>query len=131
MSRGANRWTEYSGPKYQIRKWLEKHLGGHITIKFGWYRLTIYGFNAMHVALELNTHRWGYVCFHPPLQILGWDWPWYFYVSPNATPSCSTFAIGPGMDYNEKRTAKDRREMLGHNFDTDLIYDGPHRGLLG
>jgi hypothetical protein len=93
-------------------------LGGHITIKwFGWH-VTLYGFNAMHVAINIDTRRWGWVCFHPPMYCRGW-WPWYFYVSPNGTPSCATYAIGPGVSRREKRNAKIRRIVLGHHYRVD------------
>lgn len=101
--------------------WLERKFRRHITIG----RMTIYGFNAMHVAVNVWTKRWGYICFHPPMKVFGAWWPWYFYVSPNATPSCATFGIGPG--YREERESKGatrrRRERWGHNFNTDLLYD--------
>lgn len=116
--------------------WVRKHLGGHITLKPFGVRITIYGFNAMHVAINIATRRWGYICFHPPLiaRLTHGYRPWYFYVSPNGTPSCSTFAIGPGCDRDTKRLAKVRREMFGHNFDSSVensIYFGSHRELLG
>lgn len=114
-----------------IYGWLDKHLGGHITIGIPGRSVTVYGFNAMHIALEFRTRRWGWVCFHPPVPFIYRDWPWYFYVSPNGTPSVSTFAIGPGIDRSTKRLAKIRREFFGHNFNDDVIYDGPHRELLG
>lgn len=102
--------------KKKMRDWLEKYLGGHVTIKwFGW-NLTIYGFNAMHVAVNFHTRRWGWVCFHPPIHFLDWNWPWKFYMSPNATPSAATYAIGPGLSKQDKRKAKLRAEVLGHNY---------------
>ena len=103
----------------RIWNWLHKHLGGHITIRwFGW-NLTIYGFNATHVAANFRTRRWGWVCFHPPIIFLNRHWPWKFYVSPNGTPGCATFAIGPGLGRREKRNAKIRRIILGHNYRVD------------
>jgi hypothetical protein len=73
--------------------WIERKLGGHISIG----PLTIYGFNAMHVAVNLYTKRWGWVCFHPPMRCFGRWWKWYFYVSPDATPHAATYRIGPGV----------------------------------
>lgn len=58
--------------------------------------LVVYGFNAMHVAVNLHTKRWGFVCFHPPMKVFGVWWPWYFYVSPDGTPPQATFGMGPG-----------------------------------
>ena len=84
--------------------WFEKHLGGHISFRVLWWRITIYGFNAMHVAINIHTHRWGYVCFHPPMR----HWPWYFYVSPNATPWAASFGIGPGTE-KQSRARMGRR----------------------
>lgn len=103
----------------RLRRWLFKHLGGHVTIKwFGWH-LTIYGFNAMLCAVNFRTRRWGWVCFRPSLRFLGWKRVWYLYVSPNGTPSVATYAIGPGIGRREKRNAKIRRIVLGHNYRVD------------
>lgn len=77
-----------------MNNWLEKHLGGHIHF----WRVTIYGYNAMHVAINIYTKRWGYLCFHPTWKVFGHWWPWYFYVSPNATAWAATFKLGPGVD---------------------------------
>jgi hypothetical protein len=76
-------------------KWLRKHLGGHFTITWPVYAL-VYGWNAMHVAVLVRTYRWGWLCFHPPVRMYGRWWPWYFYASPDATPSAATFRMGPG-----------------------------------
>lgn len=99
-------------------KWYEKKLAGHISfIVFKW-RVVIYGFNAMHVAINVGTYRWGYLCFHPPFKVFGHWWPWYFYISPNATPWASTYAIGPGVSKRDKALAAKRRRLFGDNFDT-------------
>lgn len=74
--------------------WLERHLGGHIMLG----HLVIYGWNAMHVALNWRTKRWGWICFHPTMKVFGRWWPWYFYVSPNGTPGAATWGIGPGFE---------------------------------
>lgn len=100
-----------------IVRWLEKYLGGHIT--FG--NVTIYGFNAMHVAIQIWTKKWGYICFHPPMWFYRW-WSWYFYLSPNATPWASTFAIGPGISKENKEGAKERFLKYGHNFDGRILH---------
>ena len=91
---------------------IRRKLQGHITLRLLGKRITIFGLNAMHIAVNISPTRWGYVCFHPPVP----RWPWYFYVSPNATPCASTFAIGPGVGKVEKAEAKLRRLELGHNF---------------
>ena len=101
----------------------ERHFGGHINIG---RRVTIYGFNAMHVAVNVRTKRWGYVCFHPTIRCFGKWWPWYFYVSPNGTPWAATYAIGPGFD-GERELVAIRRHELGHNFDSDAERDRLHR----
>jgi len=83
--------------------WFEKHWGGHWSCG----PVTIYGFNAMHVAINVWIKRWGYLCFHPPMRVYGRWWPWYFYVSRNATPWAATILIGPGV--REER--RERRSM--------------------
>lgn len=100
-----------------LYKWPTKYLGGHLSFKVFGRRVTIYGFNAMWLAVNVHTQRWGYVCFRPP----SWNpnFRWKFYVSPNATPSIATFGIGPGMSKQEKRRAIVRRQLLGHNFSVD------------
>jgi hypothetical protein len=113
-------------PKRRSGNWFERNLSGHISIrKFG--HITLYGFNAMHVALNFHTRRWGWVCFHPTMWCFGGWWPWYFYVSPNGTPGTATYAIGPGVSKPEKRRAYIRRELLGHNFRVD---DYDYRSIL-
>jgi hypothetical protein len=103
--------------------WTEKYLGGHIAFYFFYWRIAIYGFNAMHVAINIKTVKFGYVCFHPPMKCFGQWWPWYFYVSPNATPWASTFAIGPGVGNVQKALSKQRRDQFGHNFDDYFHHD--------
>lgn len=49
---------------------------------------------AMHGAINVRTKRWGWVCFKPPTRVFGHWWPWYFYASPDATPSEATFYRG-------------------------------------
>lgn len=105
--------------KEKLDQWLGKKLGGYVT--FG--PVTVYGFNAMHVEIDIYTKRFGSVCFHPDLRFLGqlapWmlrDFPWYFYVSPNSTPWAATFAIGPGVERSEKLDAFRRWIMWGHNY---------------
>ena len=102
-------------PLYRIGHWIEKKLGGHITVKLFGRSVTVYGINAMHIALEIST-RWGYVCFHPPFRWYGHWWPWYFYISPNATPWASTMAIGPGVSKENKRGARIRRAIYGIGY---------------
>ena len=112
----------------KLDDWLEKHFGGHVTIG----PLTIYGFNAMHLAMNLRTKRWGTICFHPSLRFLGagvpWhlrEHPWSFFLSPNCTPWASTFLLGPRFTRLEKLAALRRWVLWGHGYDSEL-YD-PHK----
>jgi hypothetical protein len=110
-----------------MKTWIERKFSGHVSFRMFGRRVTIYGFNAMHVAVNISTRRWGWVCFHPPVYVFGHKWPWYFYVSPNGTPGTATFAIGPGVDRQEKESATLRRQLLGHNYRVD---DYNYRDLL-
>lgn len=103
--------------------WTERYLGGHISFYIFSWRIVIFGFNAMHVAINISTRKFGYICFHPPMRCFGRWWPWYFYISPNATPWASTFAIGPEIGRVEGEMSKLRRVRFGHNFDCDHHYD--------
>ena len=91
-----------------VGEWLESHFGGHIKVG----PITIYGFNAMRVALNIRTCRWGYICFHPTIKFYGRKFPWYFYISRNATPWLATVAIGPGVGEQDKAKAKRRRQLI-------------------
>lgn len=72
---------------------------GHVS----WFRdrVVIYGFNAMHVAVNVKAFGWWW-CFHPPMRCFGHWWPWYAYASRDATP-CDRgdgnvlFGFGPGF----------------------------------
>lgn len=71
-------------------RWQDRIFVGHFNIG---RRITIYGANAMHWAI--NVRIFGtYVCFHPTTRTFGARWPWYFYISPNATPWAATFKRG-------------------------------------
>ena len=73
-------------------RWMQRHLGGHISIG----PLVVYGYNAMHVAVNLRCFG-TYVCFHPTWKVFGHWWPWNFYISRDATPHAAAFRIGPGL----------------------------------
>jgi hypothetical protein len=60
---------------------IDRWLGGHLTIG----PVTVYGRNAMHFAVNIRS-RWGWICFKPPTRCYGVWWPWYFYISEDATP---------------------------------------------
>ena len=51
--------------------------------------IVYYGDNAMHWAINIRT-RWGFLCAHPTVRC----WPWYIYLSPDATPDRATWGIG-------------------------------------
>jgi len=100
-----------------MRDFLEKYLGGHISIG----NITIYGWNAMHVAIQIWTKRWGFICFHPPGRLLGYGkrCPWYFYISPNATPWGASFGFGPGIDREDKLRIYMRRNHYARCWNCD------------
>ena len=84
-------------------------------------RVTIYPLrSAMHGAINVWTKRWGYVCFKPPTYVYGRWWPWYFYLSPNATPWGATLILGRdrGM-HADRRLARLRRVLWGHGYAID------------
>ena len=88
-------------------RFLRKCLGGHINIG----RLTIYGFNAMHVAFNYTTDK-TYICFHPPMRCFGKWWPWHFYISRNGTPWLATCGFGPGFEWLDRKRLKRRKHLL-------------------
>lgn len=75
--------------------------------------------SAMHGAVNIWTERWGYVCMKPPTYVYGRWWPWYFYLSPNATPWAATLILGRDSPRYEKRLARIRRLLWGHGYSTD------------
>ena len=82
--------------------------------------MTIYHLrSAMHGAWNIYTRRYGYICFKPPTYVFGRWWPWYFYLSPNATPWGATLIVGQEYGRAEKRMARLRRVLWGHGYDTD------------
>ncbi len=90
--------TDQSDWRSQL-PFFERHFGGHFSL-FG-HRFTVYGWNAMHFAMNIRTKRWGFICFHPTFKMFGVWWPWYLYVSPDATPQSASWGIGPG--YHQMR----------------------------
>lgn len=102
----------------------------HESVRIG--PLTIFGANAMHFAWQLKT-RWGYLVVRPSTFYRKWDngrkrfggwWRWYVYLSPNGTPWASTFAVGPGIEADDKRGAAIRRHKYGHGFDSSQLVRG-------
>lgn len=82
-------------------------------------RITIYGDNAMHWGATIWTKKFGFICFRLPFRSCGRWWPLYLYCSPNATPDMATFYIGQADYPEDKRLAKYRRKILGHNFNAN------------
>ena len=81
---------------------MRERFTGHISLG----PLTIYGDNAMHWAWQLKT-PWGYLCFRPTTG--GGNWPWYLYLSPNATPWAATRGMGPGFRRDDRQAMLLRR----------------------
>ena len=55
------------------------------------------GETAMHGALNVRLFgKWW--CFHPTTRTFGGYWPWYFYVSSDATPCGDAWGFGPGFN---------------------------------
>lgn len=76
-------------PKYPSLSWWANFMGGHINIG----RITIYGENAMHWAVNIKLNK-TYICFRLPFRCFGHWIPLYLYISPDATPSKATWKIG-------------------------------------
>lgn len=76
----------------------ERHFGGHVSFSLFGKRVTIYGWNAMHIAIDIQWRRQKFICFHPPAYMFGTWWPWYLYVSADATPTNAFWGIGPGFN---------------------------------
>ena len=76
---------------------------------------------ALHGQVRVWT-RWGALCFAWPILGLGRQmsergFGWYAYLSPNSTPWASTWAIGPGVERTDKKLARVRHALWGHNYD--------------
>lgn len=78
---------------------------GHVRVG----PVVIYGANAMHYAINIRT-REGYICAHPTTGRND-AWPWYLYVSPNATPQSAWWGIGPGYDGPRARFDPERNDV--------------------
>lgn len=66
-----------------------RFLRGHVSIG----RLTIYGRNAMHWAVNYYSRKGDIICFRLPLRCFGRWWPLYLYRSPDGTPGKATFNL--------------------------------------
>ena len=82
--------------KYQCLSWWENFMGGHLNIG----RITIYGENAMHWAINIRIFK-TYICFRLPFKCFGKWWGLYFYISKDATPTEATFKIGTKQFLNQ------------------------------
>jgi hypothetical protein len=88
-----------------IRAWLKRigidwhastlHPVGFWVLNIGAVEFTLYAREtAMHGALNVFVPRVGYICVKPPTKSFGVWWPWYFYVSPDATPNRASVKLG-------------------------------------
>ena len=102
--------------KHKGLSWQENFLGGHVTIG----RVTIYGCNAMHYAVNIQSKKYGWICFRLPLTCFGMFPPIYWYCSPNGTPSNSTYytSIFENKYNRDKKKAQAllRKIHFGHNY---------------
>lgn len=105
--------------KYPGLSWWVNFAGGHINIG---KRITIFGENAMHWAIEIRTKRFGVIVFTLPVRTFGKYWGCHIYFSPNGTPWASTFYKSIWKENNkaEEVRAKIRKMNFGHNFNTDV-----------
>lgn len=108
--------------KYSSLSWWENFMGGHLSIG----PITIFGANAMNWAVNIDTRKWGRICFTLP-TLSRWRtgsdgksrYYWYFYLSPNCTPWASTFYRG--SDKQEVIRAQIRRMNFGHGFNSSKL----------
>lgn len=100
--------------KYKGLSWTENFMGGYLRLG----PITIWGANAMNWVVNIETNKFGVICF--TLPVFSNLNRMYFYFSPNGTPWASTYYIG--YDKSEKIKAKLRKKYLGHNFNTNLAY---------
>lgn len=73
---------------YRLR---DRIFTGHLSLG----PICVYGANAMHYALEVET-PWGYLMAHPTTGERD-EWRWYVFLSPNGTPQHATWGTGPGF----------------------------------
>lgn len=103
--------------KKGIDRFCSRHIGGHKTIG----HLTIYGWNAMHVAARLWIPKLGmYLCVHPTTHTFGGHWPWYVYLSHNATPWGAIIGFGPGF-YRSDRERSEARWLTLREIHEQLV----------
>jgi hypothetical protein len=99
---------------------MSEWMTGHLNIG---KKITVYGRNAMSWGVNIQSKKYGYICFRLPFRCFGrWE-PLYFYCSPNATPWAATFMIGKKHDSRDWALSRVRRVALGHNFYYDSEND--------
>jgi len=94
-------WRYVTTPNIWPTRWQDRLFRGHVSFGDplnmgrgrGPSRVTIYGANAMHWAINVWV-RGSYWCFHPTTRTFGGRWRWYFYISPDGTPCAATFHLG-------------------------------------
>lgn len=94
LIRRVLRWGRYVvTPAIYRSRWQDRLFRGHKRFFIGPFEVVVYGANAMHWAINVwwLGHWW---CFHPTTRTFGGYWPWYFYVSKNATPQAACFRTG-------------------------------------
>ena len=108
--------------KYPELSWWENFMGGHINIG---KRITIFGENAMHWQISIQTKRWGSICFTPPFRTFGRRYGCHLYFSPNGTPWAATYYKSLLFENNwqEEIRAKIRKANFGHGFNTEKHRD--------
>lgn len=92
----------FRGSKYDRLR--DRIFTGHVEIG----HVTIFGANAMHYAVNIRT-RDGWICARPTTGENGY-WPWYLYVSPNATPASAWWGTGPGYREDGGRIVDPERD---------------------
>lgn len=108
--------------KYDGLTWWENFMGGHLNIG---KRITIYGENAMHWAIQIRTKKYGYIVFTLPVKTFGIYYGSHIYFSPNGTPWASTYykSLWKENCKSEEIRARIRKLNFGHNFNTDIHYE--------
>lgn len=76
-------------PNIYPKRWQDRVFTGSFRVG----RVTVYGANAMHWAINIRGKR-NWWCFHPRTRTFGAVWRWYFYISPDATPSSAVYRTG-------------------------------------
>ncbi len=104
--------------RYPGLSYWENFFGGHLNIG---KRITIFGENAMHWAIEIRTKKYGVIVFTLPIRTFGKYYGCHIYCSPNGTPWASTYykSLWKENNRSEELRAKIRKLNFGHNFNTD------------